>query len=65
LGSEKAIKQTLLQRMDSLSRHNIDKVDGFINGLIAQKETQQKESGKRKPLLVKDSDTMEKEEFFL
>jgi deoxyribodipyrimidine photolyase-like uncharacterized protein len=46
-------KNDLVQKLETMNKSNLDKVDGFIKGLISQREFVQKFPEKRKPLLAK------------
>jgi hypothetical protein len=42
-----------MQKLETMNKSNLDKVDGFIKCLIAQRESVQQAPDKRKPLLAK------------
>jgi hypothetical protein len=45
-------KNELLRKLETLDKRNLDKVDGFITGLIAQREYMGTFTEKKRPLLV-------------
>jgi hypothetical protein len=45
-------KNELVQKLEMMSRANLDKVDGFIKCLIAQRALSQQNQNKRKPLFA-------------
>lgn len=45
-------KNELFQKLEMMDKSNLDRVAGFIECLIAQREFVQEVSNKRKPLLI-------------
>jgi hypothetical protein len=46
-------KDELFQKLETMDRSNLDRVCGFIECLIAQREFVREYTNKRKPLIVK------------
>jgi hypothetical protein len=45
-------KSELVQKLEEMNKANLDKVDGFIKCLIAQRALSRKNENRRKPLLA-------------
>jgi hypothetical protein len=46
-------KDELLQKLETMDKSNLDRVGGFIECLIAQREFCREDTNKRRPLLAK------------
>jgi hypothetical protein len=45
-------KNELVQKLEAMNKTNLDKVDGFIKCLIAQRALSRQNENRRKPLLA-------------